>query len=122
MRRRSFLLVALALALCGAALAGGAGAREGAKARLLLLDSDPVTFRGVGFEASERVQLTAVDGDGAVRRAATVSSTGTFTMRVPGVDANDCQGFSAFATGSKGSRANYKRVPGQCPILQGGSG
>ena len=42
-------------------------------------------------------------------------------MSVPGVDANDCEGFSAFATGNKGSRASYKRAPGVCPIL-GGSG
>jgi hypothetical protein len=119
-RRRSFLLVALAL--FGAAIVGTAGAREAAKPRLLLLDSDPVMFRGVGFEASERVQLTATDGDHAVRRAATSSSNGTFTMLVPGVDANDCEGFSAIATGNKSSRAYYKRAPGQCPIWQDGSG
>ena len=117
-RRKSFLLVALAV--CGAALVGAAGAREAAKPWRLLVDSDPVTFRGIGFQAAERVQLTAADGDRAVRRAATGSSAGTFTMRVPGVDANDCEGFSAFATGDKGSRASYKRVRGQCPILQGG--
>jgi len=126
-RRRGFLLVTLALCgalLLGTAVTGGSSAavsRETAKPRLVLLDTDPVTFRGVGFQSAERVQVTAADGDHAVRRAATGSSNGTFTMRVPGVDANDCEGFSAIATGNKGSRAYYKRAPGQCPIWQDGS-
>ncbi len=56
-----------------------------------------------------------------MRRAATGSSAGAFTMRLPGLDANDCQGFAVTATGNKGSRASFKRAPGQCPIL-GASG
>ena len=41
---------------------------------------------------------------------------GSFTMRVAGVDANACQGFSATAMGDRGSRATFKRVPGQCAL------
>src|SRR5262245_26524313 len=94
MRRSGFLLVAVAL--CGAfvfgtAVTGSSAAvsREAAKPRLMLVDTDPVTFRGVGFKAGERVQLTAADGGRTVRRSATTASAGTFTMLVPGVNAND---------------------------------
>ena len=32
-------------------------------------------------------------------------------------DMNACQGFSATAVGSKGTKATFKRAPGQCPNL-----
>src|SRR5262249_30688453 len=117
-RRMFFLLAAIILA--GAAATTGtsaAGPRAyTGSARLMLADDAPVMFRGVGFRPAERVRITVEAATRDVTRTATASAVGTFTMRVTGVDANDCQGFAATATGSKGSRATFKRVPGQCPV------
>jgi hypothetical protein len=71
---------------------------------------------GTGFKPHERVQLVVAAGQRSIRRTTTGSASGTFTMRVPGVDVNDCAGFSATATGGRGSRATFKRPPGQCPV------
>jgi hypothetical protein len=49
-------------------------------------------------------------------RNATAGTGGGFTMRLAGVNANSCTGFSITATGDNGSRATLKRAPGQCPL------
>jgi hypothetical protein len=116
MRKTAILLMALALAGVVAAEVSTASGLQTTRARLLLVDTEPLTFRGLGFKPNERVQLVAVAGARSVRRVATGSASGTFTMRVPGVNANNCAGFSVTATGGRGSRATFKRPPGQCPI------
>jgi hypothetical protein len=121
--RPSLIVLAALVVLVGPAASSGSSAveRSATAPRIALLDTQPVTVRGTGFKSAERVQVAAFTGAKTMRRAATGSSAGAFTMRLPGLDANDCQGFAVTATGNKGSRASIKRAPGQCPIL-GGAG
>ena len=117
MRRITVVLSAL-VALAGAAVVGvswAASDRDAAAPRIALLDTDPVSVRGTNFKSAERVQVEVVAGNKKVTRSATGSTTGAFTMRMAGIDPNACQGFSITATGNKGSRATFKRAPGQCP-------
>lgn len=81
---------------------------------LRIVDTDPVTLRGAGFRASERVTVVVRAGARA-RGRAVANAAGGFTLRLVGVDANACKGFSAVAVGNEGSRAVFKRAPGQCP-------
>jgi hypothetical protein len=101
-----------------AIMVGGVGAGSGshsATARLWLVDTDPTTVRAAGFKAHEHARLSVIDDKQVVRRAVTAGSGGGFTMRLPGVDANACAGFSITAIGDHGSRATFKRLPGVCP-------
>jgi hypothetical protein len=114
-RRTPVLLAAFVAA--AATAAGGVSADVGAQAllaRLRLVDTDPVTFRATGFKPYEHVRLTVLARGRLVRRAIT-GPGGAFTMRLPGVDANTCTGFSVTVTGDEGSRATFKRAPGLCP-------
>jgi len=114
--RRTFVLLAALLAAAAAA-AGGLSAGSDAQtapARARLVDTDPVTVRVTGFKAYEHARLSISAGKQLVRRSATAGSGGAFTMRLPGVDANSCTGFSVTVTGDHGSRATYKRAPGMC--------
>ncbi len=118
--RRITVVLSALVALAGAAAVGGslaAADRDAAASRITLLDTDPLSVRGTHFKSAERVRVEAVSGIDDLTRTATGSSTGAFTMRMPGIDPNACQGFSITATGNKGSRATFKRPPGQCPDL-----
>jgi hypothetical protein len=111
MRRAAFALAAAGL-LAAAGTAQGVGqATRGPQLRLL--DSDPVMVRATGFHAREHVRLV-VRAPGLIVRNATAGTGGGFTMRLGGVSADACQGFSVIATGDEGSRAMLKRPPGQC--------
>ena len=115
MRRAPVLLAAVSAAAAAAAVALSAGfGTQATPARLRLVEADPVTLRATGFKPNERVRITVVN-DGRVRRAV-AGSGGGFTMRLPGVHVNACAGFSVTATGDRGSRASYKRVPGVCAV------
>jgi len=106
-------IVAVAAAATGTPTAVGSHA---AFARLFLMDGPPFALRGVGFRSDERVRIAVDTYTRDVTRTTTASASGSFTMRVAGIDANTCEGFGATAIGNKGSRATYKRVPGQCPV------
>jgi len=111
-RRRLIVgLAVLGTLLPAAGVAGGAATIQ---PRLRLLDADPVAFRGTGFKAHERVRVIVYAGTRAAKRA-TAGVRGVFIVRFTGLDPNACAGFSASAVGSKGSRATFKRPPGQCP-------
>jgi hypothetical protein len=97
------------------ALSAGSGVRS-TPARLRLVDTDPVTVRASGFKAYEHARLSVSEGKQLMRRTATAGSGGGFTMRLPGVDANSCTGFSVTVIGDRGSRATYKRAPGMCAV------
>jgi hypothetical protein len=107
---RCVLIVATAAAL----LASATASSQTLRATLRLMDDSPVTFRGAGFHAREHVRLVVYAGRRAAR-SLEAGSGGGFVVRMPGVSANECKGFSAVATGDDGSRATYKRAPGMCP-------
>ena len=109
--RLALFVLAAAAALCASPLAPGQASRTS----LRLVSDEPATFRGAGFQAHERVKLVVVGGGRAVRYLV-AGAAGGFVVRVLGVDPNACPGFSAVATGSLGSRATYKRAPGQCAL------
>jgi len=109
----------VALLAVAATAAGALSARSSFRsgtARLQLVDTDPVTLRASGFKAHEHARLTVSDGKQFMRRSATAGSAGGFTMRLPGVEANSCTGFSVTVIGDRGSRATYKRAPGMCAV------
>jgi hypothetical protein len=112
MRRAAFALAAL-VALPAAALAPAGLGQTPAKPRLQLMDADVLMVRATGFHAREHVRLV-VRAPGVVTRNATAGTGGGFTMRLAGVNPNACTGFSITATGDDGSRATFKRAPGQC--------
>lgn len=110
-----------AILLLLVAVAAGAFGQPVAHARpatthptLRLMDAEPVAFHGAGFKARERVRVVVVAGTRAAK-SVTASAGGSFVVRFTGVGASSCAGFTATAIGNDGSRATFKRAPGQCP-------
>ena len=79
-----------------------APASPSARPTLMIAATDPVTVAGRGFKPDERVSLT---GNGR-RKSIVAGPRGGFTVVFPA--ANVCNGFTAVARGSKGSRASVK--------------
>ena len=109
--RRLFQL--LLVGTIGACLAAPTAAVSTRPALQLTADS-PLTFSGVGFRANEHVRVVVVAGSRAVRRA-TAGARGRFVVRFRGLSADSCRGLTATAIGDRGSRAGFKRPPGDCP-------
>jgi hypothetical protein len=59
------------------------------------------------------VRVVATSRQRVVRRLR-AGAGGGFVVAVPGIE--NCAGFTVVATGSDGSRATYKRAPGQCAL------
>jgi len=114
MRALALLVVVIAAGVVGVGSAVPPAAGGEARPVLRLVDSSPVTFRGAGFLANEHVRVVLAEKSRAVR-SVLANAEGRFVVRFPGADANECTGFSAIAVGDRGSRATYKRAPGQCP-------
>jgi hypothetical protein len=84
--------------------AAAAGATERAAApRLGVADERPLTIRGAGFEATERVLVRVAAGRVWTRRVV-ARAAGTFTARFAETLA-DCQRFTVRAVGDLGSQA-----------------
>jgi hypothetical protein len=105
-------LSVVAVGLGGVAWASGSGGTAG-KPMLVLVETSPLTVRGINFEATEHVSVT-VRGQARSRRALEAGKAGAFVARFPNVSVDDCQGFSVLAVGSDGSRASLSRRPGPC--------
>lgn len=97
--------------LCGPATSG-----QAARAQLRLMTSSPVTLRGTGFKAGEHVRVVT-RLPGMATKSVTVGSFGSFTVRFTGSAGTRCTGFSVTATGDRGSRASFTRLPEQCGAL-----
>jgi len=110
-RRVAAILVAAA---AGGALAAPTTAVT-TRPALRLADDSPLMFSGTGFRANEHVRVVAIAGKRATHWA-TAGTRGRFAVRFLGMAADACRGLSATAIGDQGSRATYKRAPGQCPI------
>jgi hypothetical protein len=83
----------------------------------LRLDDDavPAVLRGAGFKPREHVRVVVLSGTTRTVRKLVATRLGRFGLRMR-EDMNACQGFSATAVGSKGTKATFKRAPGQCPL------
>ena len=115
--QRTALIALLALgvlaAACGSAAARNQG-QEAGKAKLRFAGHAPLTLRGTQFGSRERVRLIVVARTKITRRL-TASQGGTFVVRFRGLAIDRCQGFSAFAVGSGGSRASVSLPNVYCP-------
>jgi hypothetical protein len=106
--------VLLTLAALGfGAAAAGSGPRQ---PRLALDRMQPLTVKGSGFRAHERVRLVLHQAAGPARRRATASAGGRFSSVFGGVTADRCSGFWVSASGSAGSHAKLvRRAHPECP-------
>jgi hypothetical protein len=109
-------LIALLLALAAAGGLASPTTATSTRATLRLGDESPLTVSGSGFRAQEHVRVVAVSGKRAVR-SVTAGAGGRFAVRFTGMSVNACRGVSVTAIGDRGSRAMYKRPPGQCPDI-----
>ena len=109
---RHFAIVLVVALAAGTASLAAANATT--RPALRLVDAGPVVLRGTGFKAREHVRVAVYAQTRAAKRV-TANLHGTFTVRFAGLDPNACAGFSATAVGDEGSRASFKRPPGQCP-------
>jgi hypothetical protein len=94
----------LAAALC---LLLAAPAVAGARPRLVLVRGAPVTVRGTGFAARERVRVTVRTATRTIARSARTNGDGVFTVRFAGVGLGACGAVAA--TGARGDRATLTR-------------
>jgi hypothetical protein len=62
----------------------------------------PLTVKGTGFLPNEKVRVAA---KGATTATAAADSSGTFAVRLPGVD--PCDSITVVANGSRGSHAEF---------------
>jgi hypothetical protein len=97
----------------------GLAAGSPAPPSLQLVDSDPATFIGRGFKPGERVTIMLVDHDAppakAIRRATRI---GAFGVMFGSVTVDRCEAVFVRATGLRGSRAAYKKLPGPACVVQ----
>jgi hypothetical protein len=113
--RRIVPVVAL-LAIAPTIVPGVASSGHPARAQLRLMAAAPVVVGGTGFQAGEHVRLV-VRSPALVTRRVTAGRAGDFTMRLKAFAGDICTGFSVTATGDRGSRASYTRLPQQCGAL-----
>ncbi len=116
MTKTFIAVVLLAVAVATAASAGASSGSPSQKPLLRLVDTQPLTLRGVNFESRETISLS-LRAETRVLRRTTATTAGSFEAKFPGIDANRCEGFAVTAVGSDGSKATYKRAQGQCARL-----
>jgi hypothetical protein len=85
------------------------------KARLRLLDTAPITVRGVGFAAGERVSVTVRGLSGMTRKSVTAGARGGWTTAFRNRAFDRCGGLMVGAVGNRGSRAGLRLPPTLCP-------
>lgn len=86
-----------------AALVAGAPAAAGTP-RLQLSHFQPLTVRGAGFHAHERVRVTLAAPDPQTRVVAT-SASGSFSVAFPAAHVGHCTGYFIRAVGAAGEHA-----------------
>ena len=80
----------LALVLVGVALLLPVPASGQTRPILRIVNDSPLTLRGTGFKARERVQVTVVMRERILSRQLRTGSLGGFTIRFVGVGINYC--------------------------------
>jgi hypothetical protein len=121
MIRFAAALLALVLLLGVAGLADGSPSQPGRRAKLTIVKMQPLTLRGTGFLAAEKVRLTVVAGGDRFVRSTTVNSSGSFTQGFPSATVDRCNRLVAVAIGSRGSRAAIRPFQLACPVPLRGS-
>jgi hypothetical protein len=109
-------------ALAGAFVVVALGASAGQSAThitsgppaMSIVDRTPLTLRGTGFGAGERVRVL-VRSPGSAQKRVTASRRGLFVAAFSKTSYNRCSGLTAFAIGSRGSRARLLLPAPACP-------
>src|SRR3954452_15323634 len=109
--RSAFSLCLLALAVGVLAVPAGAGEERQAKAVLHVVRLKPLTVRGVGFQANEKVVLR-LTGAGTGTATAKATAAGTVTLTLPKAALTTCSPYVLRATGVSGTTATLKNVVG----------
>jgi hypothetical protein len=91
--------------------AAGASTRA---ARITVPLRSPVTVRGTGFHASERVTIT-VSAKSTHAKTVTANRLGNFRATFRGFPIGYCEAYSVRARGNRGSRALLKVIPECAP-------
>ena len=104
------LCIALALALAASSAAAAPPA-------LRVTASRPLTIQGERFKAFERVTVTV---DRTLVKHVRAGAAGGFTVIFRGISVSRCDGYSAVARGTRGSRASLSVHPLACPSLNPG--
>ena len=109
------------LALAAALAAGAAPAETTRTATLRIVDRTPVTVRGAGFRAGERVSVV-LRAKRRYVRTVRAGAGGSFVMRFA-LYADLCTAFNLRAAGNSGAVAYIARkLPPQCAPLDSGIG
>jgi hypothetical protein len=110
------LVVTVALASALTAGVSCTDASVDTTTRVRMLDTAPVTLRGVGFDAGERVHLSVSLGELTASRTVRAGRAGGFTTAFTSMRYGRCRPpLSVKAMGSRGSRVSWKLVPLECP-------
>ena len=103
-------------------IAVGTGTRLAAPAAsappaLRVTASRPLTIQGERFKAFERVTVTV---DRTLVKHVRAGAAGGFTVIFRGISVSRCDGYSAAARGTRGSRASLSVHPLACPSVNPG--
>jgi hypothetical protein len=110
------LVVIVALASAVTVDLAHAGAENDPQTRVRMLDTAPLTLRGIGFEAGERVRLNVALGERSAARMVRAGLAGGFTTTFEGLRYGRCgPSLTVKAVGSRGSRVSWTIVPLECP-------
>ena len=84
--------------------------------RVRMIDTAPLTLRGVGFGRDERVRLTVSLGEHVTVRKLRANGAGTFTASFRAMSYGRCgPPLAVRAVGSRGNRVSWELVPLECP-------
>jgi hypothetical protein len=103
-----------ALILVGLAASGASQSATSQQADMTVVDRAPLTLRGTGFAANERVRVIVRVARRKQMRL-TASRRGSFQAAFRGLSYNRCSGLTAFAFGSRGTRAQLVLPAPVCP-------
>ena len=82
--------------------------------RLSIADASPLTVKGVGFAARERVRV-AVSLPGSTAHWTTATATGGFTVKFSAMSVDSCSVYVVHAAGLHGDTAVLRVRPPECP-------
>jgi hypothetical protein len=110
------LALSLGLLLIAGTVATPAGSGT-ARAKITLLDTDPVVVAGRYFKPSERVKVRISLSGGRLTRSVVATRLGRFAVRFASVHA-ECSPFVVTVVGEDGSRATLRRIniPPACTV------
>jgi hypothetical protein len=111
------LLLVLAVGLAPIAAAAAPERSEGLTTlpALRLAGVHPVKLRGLGFQPSERIRVTAASKGVRQHRSVRASSRGSFVTTFAELPYDRCSALFAVAVGASGKRAALKLPEPACP-------